>query len=173
MNLNISEIIKDKTYGENDNFHPQKDSLTIILNTDKPIDTPVIFHTKDIIICGKNKGIVINIMPFCGILKLFFDDYKSYWYFPAEDIAYHESVALFTEKSHRKKATKQTAYQKKEGIFLPAGCKTLPLISPLFYYEDAKKQQAYIPFEDDILENKEKCMAYCLNVLSLAFDISS
>lgn len=54
-----------------------------------------------------------------GTFKYFFEDYKDYYYLPMEDCAMHKSVAQFVAKEYRKKATKETCYQKKEGLFLP------------------------------------------------------
>ena len=54
-----------------------------------------------------------------GVLKHFFPDYKNYEYLPLEDMAIHRSVAAFVDKEFRKKATRETCYIKKEGVFLP------------------------------------------------------
>ncbi|MBR4344733.1 MAG: ribonuclease H-like domain-containing protein [Lachnospiraceae bacterium] len=51
-------------------------------------------------------------------LKLFFSNYRDYFYFPEEDSAVHKSVASFTSSDSRKKATPQTAYIKVKGSFL-------------------------------------------------------
>lgn len=51
-------------------------------------------------------------------LKYFYEDYKNYYYLPDEDMAIHKSVAQFVDKEHRKKATKDNCYTKKEGIFI-------------------------------------------------------
>lgn len=53
-------------------------------------------------------------------LKYFFEDYKNYFYLPAEDMAVHKSISSFADSTHRKKATKETCYVKKEGCFLPS-----------------------------------------------------
>lgn len=54
-----------------------------------------------------------------GELKHFYKNYRDYYYLPEEDMAVHKSVAEFVDKNHKKKATKQTCYQKKNGRFLP------------------------------------------------------
>lgn len=97
--------------------------------------------------CGKS--IVLRIQPdgfftlsvpvFHGTLKYFFNDYKEYYYLPAEDRAIHKSVAEFVDKAYRKKATKETCYQKKEGCFLP---QIEQMFEPAFR-ESAKSSPAY------------------------------
>jgi len=58
-------------------------------------------------------------------MKLFFPNYRDYYYLPAEDMAMHKSVAEFVDKNHRQKATKETAYIRHVGTFLPVPGKTL------------------------------------------------
>lgn len=52
-------------------------------------------------------------------LKFFFSDFKNYYYLRDEDSAIHKSIAAFVDSEHKTKATKQTAYIKKRGIFIP------------------------------------------------------
>lgn len=67
-----------------------------------------------------DKDAVINSIPkYNGELKHFYKDYKDYYYLPAEDQAYHKSVAGFVDKSARVQATARTAYTKRAGTFVP------------------------------------------------------
>lgn len=47
-----------------------------------------------------------------GMARLYYLDYKNYYYLPAEDIAIHKSVATYVDKAHREKATPETCYSK-------------------------------------------------------------
>ena len=68
-----------------------------------------------------SKDVPAFVLPeYRGELKLFFEDYYNYWYFPLEDKAYHKSVAMYTDPSVRKRATRDTACIKKAGTFVPA-----------------------------------------------------
>lgn len=67
----------------------------------------------------EENAILLFVPVFCGTLKYFFEDYKNYYYLPMEDCAMHKSIAQFVDKEYRKKATKETCYQKKKGHFLP------------------------------------------------------
>lgn len=61
----------------------------------------------------------VTIPYYYGVMKHYFANYKDYYYLPMEDTAIHKSVAEYVEKEYRKKATKETCYVKKEGLFLP------------------------------------------------------
>ena len=52
-----------------------------------------------------------------GRRKYFFPDYTSYYYLPAEDCAVHKSVGIYVDKAHRVRATRETCYEKQEGLF--------------------------------------------------------
>ena len=47
-----------------------------------------------------------------GMARLYYLDYKNYYYLPAEDMAIHKSVATYVDKEHREKATPETCYSK-------------------------------------------------------------
>ena len=64
-----------------------------------------------------------------GILRHFFRDYKNYYYLPEEDTALHKSVASFVDPGHRRKASAENCYVKKQGIFLPQPAE---LFQPVF-----------------------------------------
>lgn len=78
-------------------------------------------------------------------LKLFFADYKNYFYLPSEDCAMHKSVAQFVDAAFRQKATAATCYTKKEGTFFPClSKKTVSTEEPLFYQEHKGKPAFYL-----------------------------
>jgi hypothetical protein len=47
-----------------------------------------------------------------GTARLYYKDYKNYYYLPQEDMAVHKSVAGFVDKAHRQKATPDNCYTK-------------------------------------------------------------
>ena len=47
-----------------------------------------------------------------GMARLYYLDYKNYYYLPAEDMAIHKSVATYVDKAHKEKATPETCYSK-------------------------------------------------------------
>jgi len=51
-------------------------------------------------------------------LYYYYDDFQNYYYLINEDYAIHKIIAEFVSQKHKKKATKETAYIKKEGHFI-------------------------------------------------------
>ena len=47
-----------------------------------------------------------------GMARLYYLDYKNYYYLPSEDMAIHKSVAAYVDKAHKEKATPETCYSK-------------------------------------------------------------
>ena len=45
-----------------------------------------------------------------GYCKIFYKDYKNYYYLPEQNCAIHKSVAAYVDKSRRTAATKNTCY---------------------------------------------------------------
>ncbi len=60
----------------------------------------------------------ISVNIFSGELKMFFENYKDYYYLPVEDCAIHKSVARYVDADYRVNATKDTCYIKKNGDFI-------------------------------------------------------
>lgn len=67
-------------------------------------------------ICGEKISIPLPCIQ--TRLKLFYDNYRDYYYIPGEDMAIHKSVASFMDASLRQKATPQNCYTWYEGSFL-------------------------------------------------------
>ena len=53
-------------------------------------------------------------------LKLFFDNYKDYYYLPEEDKAIHKSVSQFVDKKYREQAKASTCYENVNDCFVSA-----------------------------------------------------
>jgi len=61
----------------------------------------------------------LSIRLYQGTLKYYYPNYKDYYYLIYEDTAIHKSVGEYVDKDARIKATKETCYTKKTGVFLP------------------------------------------------------
>ena len=99
---------------------PDKHSVKYLSDCFKQYFIKNSIANKEIIVPEISPNISVDFSVYEGELKLFYKDYKNYYYFPMEDVAYHKSVAEFAGKSARIKATPQTAYIKKAGTFVPA-----------------------------------------------------
>ena len=81
-----------------------------------------------------------------GEFKHFYKDYKSYYYLPAEDVAYHKSVSEFVDKSARRQATARTAYTKKTGVFVPV-FKGFDVNPDHIFRRSYEDKREYLPIE--------------------------
>lgn len=105
---------------------------------------------------------IIKIPCLKGELKLFFTDYKEYYYLPVEDMAIHKSVAEYVDKKFRKRATKKTCYQKKQGYFLPQpGSHYTP-----DFKREAKDKATFFEITNEILEDLSKLKDYLVLLLT-------
>ena len=60
----------------------------------------------------KKETVRMTIPVFDKQFKLYYENYKDYYYLPAEDTALHKSVASYVDKNYRQKATKENCYTK-------------------------------------------------------------
>ncbi|MDD7178782.1 MAG: ribonuclease H-like domain-containing protein [Lachnospiraceae bacterium] len=58
------------------------------------------------------KHVRLRVPLFQGMTRLYYLDYKNYYYLPAEDMAIHKSVATCVDKAYREKATPENCYSK-------------------------------------------------------------
>ncbi len=96
-------------------------------------------------------------------LKQFYDNYKDYYYLPAEDCCVHKSVASGVDKSRRENAKKETCYVKHSGLFIP-------LLTPkasVTFRETYESKDMFIPYREEnsvrILTEIGHCIIDLLN----------
>ena len=101
-------------------------------------------------------------------LKQFYPNYKDYYYFPAEDMAVHKSIAEFAASGSKKKATAKTAYRNVSGRFIPVPGTYAHSESnkdSSFYKAEFDSDDYYIPVDELLsLKDNEKIkeLAYYL-----------
>ena len=101
-------------------------------------------------------------------LKQFYPNYKDYYYFPAEDMAVHKSIAEFAASGSKKKATAKTAYRNVSGRFIPvpgAYARSESNKDASFYKAEFDSNDYYIPVDELLsLKDNEKIkeLAYYL-----------
>jgi len=114
--------LADTTLTENTADQTQEHP-TLVATLKSPYAIPVAFNCScestfiSVNCCGNQ--LTLTIPLFQGTLKYFYPNYKDYYYLIYEDTAVHKSIGDFVDKSARKKATAQTCYSKRCGIFLP------------------------------------------------------
>lgn len=109
---------------------------------------------------GEGNQVQLLVYGFSGTLKYFFQDYKNYYYLPAEDQAIHKSVAAYMDKKNRWPAKASTCYIKKSGNFLPS-----PAVGTYFLSE-WKASDAWLLYTPDWEANPENLQSYARFLLS-------
>lgn len=81
--------------------------------------TPLNLPNLNILLEFSENQIVLTLPLYKGELKLFYDNYKDYFYLPKEDIAIHKSVSQFVDKEYKTPAKANNCYQKVTSNFIP------------------------------------------------------
>lgn len=94
---------------------PVKDTLLFPLSKDsaEPAESP---HMEVLKICPC--GFSLSTKSFLGKLKLFYPDYRNYFYLPLEDYAVHKSIGEYLDRSRCQKAKPYNAYTCHEGEYI-------------------------------------------------------
>ena len=126
-----------------------------------PLSTRVSLGKEQVTVTAYEKEARLTVPLYSGELKYFYKDYKNYYYLPLEDTAIHKSIATYVDKDYRQKATKETCYIKKSGIFLS---QDIPLIEPCFKvsFED---KTSYFEIEESTSLDSENLKEYVLYLL--------
>ena len=142
----------------------EEELLVTCVNEDTAIPVPCSFSSCSCTVFCQNNTLTFRLPVYKGTLKYFFKNYADYYYLPEEDRALHKSVAVYVDKSHRKKATAKTCYQKRDGIFIPFPEKAAEEL-PLFY-EEYKKPPSYVEYHKKIWKSPEILQKFLLALLS-------
>lgn len=93
-------------------------TLYLEFNLEHPVPKDLEFKNNTLAYYFHKDKASIELPIYSGKAKLFFKDYKNYYYLPGEDYAIHKSIAEFMDKERRVKATKNTAYTYVDGTFV-------------------------------------------------------
>lgn len=143
--------------------HPTENRQVLSLNCKTSIAVPV---PLDITLDNWFINMTGSALNLCadlyeGELKFFYPNYTDYYYLPMEDRAIHKSLAEFVDRSHRKKATAKTCYQKVSGIFLP---EPEPVFSPTLRKE-YKDKLLYAQFSPDLFQDNVSAGNYLRSII--------
>lgn len=105
---------------------------------------------------GQGTKITCRLPMYQGELKYFYPDYKNYYYLPCEDMAIHKSVGSYVAKEARKKATPQTCYSKKTGLFFP---QPTTFLQPAFQAE-YQSCPIYAEYQEGLFSNSQTLSAF-------------
>lgn len=140
----------------------RQERLLFSLRLDYTLPKRITLGNNNIIITGFKKDATINVPIVTDTLKFFFEDYKEYYYLPAEDMAVHKSVATYVDKNYREQAKKSNCYIKRSGHFITQldGC----IIAG--YKKSYEDKDSYIELVDSFLQNMELLNAYARYIIS-------
>lgn len=106
----------------------------------------------------------LTIEVYEGELKHFYDNYRDYYYLPAEDRVIHKSLAHFVEKDYRSKAKPSNCYTRKQGIFAP---QYELLFTPCFKL-DYQSKLSFLEIHTDFLLQEEMLERYVKHIMNYA-----
>ena len=93
-------------------------STCVDFNLIKPIGISKDDYCAEMVCDNGINKIILTLNIFDNELKLFYKDYKNYYYLPKEDIIVHKSLAAFVDKENKEKATASNCYTKHSGAFV-------------------------------------------------------
>lgn len=152
--------LKQHTYLTNSNQEEQE--LLFTFSTEYALPIPISYRKENCYFTGREDQILIRVPIIHSTLKFFYDNHKEYFYLPEEDMAIHQSVATFVDKSYKKKATPSTCYIKKEGCFLH---QWKPVISPCFRME-LKSLPLYFEATEEFFHSTSQQQNYLQHLLN-------
>lgn len=108
---------------------------------------------------------VVSIRLYEGTLKYYYPNYRDYYYLIYEDTAIHKSVGEYVDKDAKIKATRETCYTKKTGVFLP---QAEPFWSPDFK-NTCKDKTCFFEFCPDCFSDHDALNRYIQRIIKDIF----
>lgn len=141
----------------------QKKELIFSFKNKLPVPKCVSYGYHEFYLTCDNFNTKLSVKLYEGELKYFFENYKDYYYLPAEDMSIHKNVAAGVDKAHRKHATASTCYIRKESIFLPQ----YELIAEPYFRVNHKDKISYFELTEDFINSNETLCKYINHILKL------
>lgn len=110
---------------------------------------------------ASNTSAVLSVRIYEGELKYFYDNYKDYYYLPAEDSVVHKSLAAYVDKDYRQKAKPANCYIRKTGLFVP---QYEAVLNPCFKF-NLRDKITFIEIHTDFLLKEENLEIYVSHML--------
>ncbi len=142
----------------------RQNRLMFSLQLNHPLPKRITLEINGIIITGFENNATINAPILSEELKFFFDNYREYYYLPAEDRAVHKSVASYVDKNYREPAKKETCYLKKQGFFISQIDDGI--LSG--YKRSVSDKETFIELSDSFLQDLDLLHAYARHIIRLA-----
>lgn len=127
------------------------------------IPSPLALHKPPVTLSLQENCLSLTVSCFCGELKHFFQNYKDYYYLPAEDTAIHKSLAAYVDDGFKEKAKASNCYVKRRDTFLPC----CPDEKTDTFRENVKSKDRFFLQSDARLENAQWCKNYLKRLLQI------
>lgn len=138
--------------------------MIITLENDYIVPKRVSYQFKNYYFTINKDTTKIRIPLYNGELKYFYENYKDYFYLPAEDMAVHKSVATFVDKEYRERARASNCYTRKTGIYLPQQSN---IMNPSFKL-DYKDKTSYFELTKDFSSSDVMLRRYIMHIFEHA-----
>lgn len=135
--------------------------LILTAKTQLPVSMPLSLQKESFHIRLKDNCLRVQVPLFEGRLKLFYKDYKNYYYLPDEDMALHKSVAAYVDKSHRRQAKAANCYTWVSGVFMPEFRDTAITIK-----HDYSDKLCHTLLTDEFMQSLDLQSEYLLSIVS-------
>lgn len=135
----------------------RQDVLLLTCRLSHPLPLPVRAHKDHCLMKAEKDRCFIRIPLITEEMRLFFKNYRDYYYLPQEDRAIHRSIALFVDRSHRTPAKAETCYERVTGTFLPCWDGPSRPDRPVFR-RAYREKETYL-----LLDNEMKCSPEAMN----------
>lgn len=146
LTLKSSIVNEYKDYNDNE-------CKELLLTYSYDTQLPQSFSTKtDTLYLKSNAAsceLTFRLKIYSAEMKLFYDNYKDYYYLLEEDACIHKSVAMGLNKNQYKKATRDTCYQRVAGDFIKQPDK---IMKPVFR-TSLKDKALYFKYPDSFDES--------------------
>ena len=156
------KVIKVHANYYND-IHQQKcPEIIMSLKLPTPLPTDISYSAESCYFIGSGDEGKLRVPIYEEEMKYFYSNYKDYYYLIYEDTAIHKSVGEFVDKDARIKATKETCYTKKDGLFLP---QPTDIWDPEFK-TSCKDKTGFFEVREDCFSDAEKLNRYIREIFS-------
>jgi len=153
-----------KTYTDYEGLCQKEVLFTFSYNLDLPLSFNSKTQTMYLKVNNEKKIMIFRLPIYNCEMKLFFDNYKDYYYMPEKDECIHKSVAMGLDKIRVKKSTKENCYIKRTSDFIkvPDGIYK-PLFRPTY-----KEKARFITFPESF--ETEKADQFGRDLLDVFFN---
>ena len=141
----------------------KQQELILRIKLYSPVPIPVSYHANDCYVTLEGDTGAIRVPVYTEELKYFYNNYKDYFYLPAEDMAMHKSVASFVDKEHRRPATAANCYTRKYSSYLPQWDY---LFSP-FFKREYKSPFLFFELTEEFKTNRSDFSKYASHILQM------